>query len=64
MTDRTVSISTMVKQIAGLADADVSDWQAEFIDSIWQKTDEGTKTSHLTERQVAMIERIYRKHFA
>jgi len=64
VTERTVSIGTMVKQIAALADGDVNDWEREFIDSIWQRTDEGATTSHLTEKQVTAIERIYRKHFA
>ncbi len=58
------SVNQMIKQIAGLADtADVSEWENDFIHSIVEWSDNGEKTSHLSAKQMAVIERIYRKHF-
>lgn len=61
----TLSISTMVKKIAGLAHTqDVSEWESQFIDSIVGRTDGGKNTTALTAKQVETIERIHGKHFA
>ena len=59
------SVGQMIKQIAGLRGTkDVTEWEDNFIRGIVEWTDDGEKTSHLTERQVAVVARIYRKHFA
>lgn len=59
------SITTMVKKIAGLQDTkDVTDWESDFIESILSKTRDGDDTSSLTEKQIDVVERIHRKHFA
>lgn len=55
----------MVKRISGLAGTnDVSDWEDDFILSIVEQTDEGDNTTSLTEKQIAVIERIFRKNFS
>lgn len=60
-----VSIGTMIKKLEGLIGTkDVSEWEDNFIDSILQQTDSGKKTSHLSEKQVAVIEKLHTKHFA
>ena len=59
-----VSIGTMVKQISGLAPADLSDWELKFVRSIERVTDQGRNTQPLSERQIAIVERIWEQHFA
>lgn len=62
---RTVSIGTMIKQIAGLRGTkDCTQWESDFITSVIRFSREGYDTQNLSERQIAVIERIYRKHFA
>ena len=62
---QTLSLSTMVKKIAGLAHTqDVSEWESQFIDSIVARTDGGKNTTALSEKQVEIVERIHGKHFA
>jgi hypothetical protein len=59
------SINTMVKKVAGLADTkDVSDWENQFIKSVVEKTRHGDNTTALTEKQIDVLERLHRKHFA
>lgn len=59
------SVNQMIKQIAGLEGTkDVTEWENDFIHGIVVWSDNGEKTSHLSTKQVVVIERIYRKHFA
>lgn len=59
------SVGQMIKQIAGLEGTkDVTEWEDGFIHGVVVWSDNGEKTSHLSDKQVAVIERIYRKHFA
>ncbi len=59
------SIGAKIKQIAALHDtSDVSEWENGFIASIVEITDHGQDTTRLTEKQLAVIDRLYRKHFA
>lgn len=59
------SIGQMIKQLDGLRGTkDVTDWESRFIKSVvgWSQNGECTKV--LSSKQVEVIERIYRKHFA
>lgn len=59
------SINTMVKRISGLAGtSDVTDWEDDFITSIVEQSDDGDDTSSLTEKQINVIERIFKKNFS
>jgi hypothetical protein len=59
------TINTMVKRISGLAGtSDVTDWEDDFINSIVEQSDDGDDTSSLTEKQINVIERIFKKHFS
>jgi hypothetical protein len=59
------TLNTMVKRVSGLQGThDVSDWEDEFIASIVEKTRGGDDTSRLSEKQIEVLERIFRKHFA
>ena len=59
------TLNTMVKRVSGLQGThDVSDWEDEFIASIVEKTRGGDDTSRLPEKQIEVLERIFRKHFA
>ena len=59
------TIGQMIQQLDGLHDTvDVNDWENQFIADMVRKTDNGKRTTHLSEKQVAAIENIYVKHFA
>ena len=61
----TVSLGVMITKIHGLEGTqDVDERTDQFINSIWEKTDGGKRTSHLTEAQVRWIEDIHRRHYA
>ncbi len=62
---RIVSLGTQIKQLAGLLDtADITEWEQDFIKSVYAWSRQGGNTSILTEKQIDIIERIYRRHFA
>jgi hypothetical protein len=62
---RAVSIGVMLKQVAGLLDTrDLNEWEARFVSDTAERTQGGANTTRLTPRQVDVIERIWRKHFA
>ena len=59
------SIGAMIKQIAGLhGTSDVTRWENGFIAAIVEFTDRGQDTTRLTEKQLAVIDRLYEQHFA
>lgn len=58
------SIGSMVKQIAGLSGTkDVDERTSRFIEDMVERTGNGARTSHLTEKQVEWIEDIFKRHF-
>lgn len=59
---RVVSVKVMLEQIAGmLGTADLTEWETSFVESAQRYASD---TTHLSEKQVEVIERIWRKHFA
>ncbi len=59
------SLTAMVKQLSGLVDTkDVSDWENDFLQSIMRSTRDGDNTTVLTEKQIDVVERIFKKHFS
>ena len=58
------SIGSKIKMLSGLTGKDLSDWESGFVESICERTNEGDRTSHLSERQIEIIDRIWLKHFA
>lgn len=61
----TVSISTMLRQLAGMVDTkDLSDWENEFLKNVLERSGDGARTSLLTEKQVERVEQLWKKHFA
>ena len=62
---RTVSIHTMLEQCEGLIGTDdVTEWENDFLISICNEVEHHRGTSALSDRQVSVIERIWKKHFA
>lgn len=58
------SLGSMIGQIAGLEGTkDVSEWESEFIGGVAERTQNGKHTASLSEKQIEIIERIYKKHF-
>lgn len=61
----TVSVRTMLLQLAGLVDTtSVSDWENTFLQSVLERSSQATRTSVLSEKQLERIEELWRKHFA
>jgi hypothetical protein len=62
---RVVSIGTQIKQLSGLlATSDLTPWEQEFVQSVAERSRTGEDTTRLSEKQVGVVERIYRKHFS
>jgi len=58
------SIGQMIDQLDGmLGTKDLTQWEDQFLTHITEQTNCGINTGSLSEKQVAIIERIYRKHF-
>jgi hypothetical protein len=53
----------MIKQIGGLKYSDLTSFERAFMDSVNGHTERGEKTTGLSEKQIAVIENIYEKHF-
>jgi hypothetical protein len=63
---RAVSISTMIDQLDGLRDTkDLSEWEQGFVTNILERYLLAKKdTRWMSSKQVDVVERIWRKHFA
>lgn len=59
------SIGSMLKQVEGLLDTkDLSEWEQEFVSSVSSRVAAAKgSTTVLSEKQVSIVERIYKKHF-
>jgi hypothetical protein len=58
------SIGAQIKQLSALVGGeDLTEWEDEFVESVYERSKQGTHTSGLSEKQVEIIARIYRKHF-
>ena len=59
------SIGQKVMQLSGLLGTeDLTPWEEEFVDSINDRTKAGKETAGLSEKQVEIVERIWKKNFA
>ena len=59
------SLTNMVKRCMGLIGTkDVTDWEDSFLQSIAKQTNEGDNTKSLSEKQIDVVERIFKKNFA
>lgn len=62
---RTVSIGSMIKSVAGMiGTGDLSTWEQSFVRSIAERSNQGTDTSLLSDKQVEIVDSIFRKHFS
>lgn len=58
------SIGQMIDQLDGLlGTSDITAWEQQFISDISERTLCGKVTTGLSEKQVAIVERTYRKNF-
>jgi hypothetical protein len=54
------SVEQMVAQLEGmLGTKDLSEWERGFVETLVERKGKG-----LSDRQIAIMERLYRKHFA
>lgn len=59
------SLGQKIKQCEGLiGTGDVSAWEAEFLQSVVDRSNSGEDTTRLSPKQVEVVDRIYGKHFA
>lgn len=59
------SLMQQIAQIEGLTDTtDLTEWENTFVKDIVEKVSERKTTTWLTEKQLAIIDRIFNKHFA
>lgn len=62
---RSVSINTMLEQCEGLIGTDdITEWENDFLISICNEVEHHRGATSLSDRQVSVIERIWKKHFA
>jgi len=58
------SIGAMVKQLQPLCGtSDLTAWETDFVENVVLRSNNGTLTTRLSEKQVEVIGRIYNKHF-
>lgn len=58
------SVGAKLEKLSGLLETqDLSDWEHDFITSVYDQSQEAKRTSLLSEKQVGKIEQIYAKHF-
>lgn len=53
----------MLSQLEGLHIDDVTDWEKDFLNSIYSQIENGKLVTELSGKQVEVIEKIYKKHF-
>jgi len=59
------SIGIMIEQISALADTtDVNEWENEFITNVSDRYLPQKNTMQFTAKQVEIIEKIWKKHYA
>lgn len=62
---RIVSLGAMIRQLGGLQGTkDLSAWETTFVRDVLGWSNNGTDTHALSAKQIDVIERLYRKHFA
>jgi hypothetical protein len=60
-----ISMGAMLQRIHGLLETgDLNTWETGFVESVWEKSAGGTRTSALTSVQAEKVEQIFSKHFA
>lgn len=58
------SLGAQIKQLAALLDTtDLTDWEQDFVASVYHRSKGGTDTRSLTPKQTDTVDRIYSKHF-
>jgi len=58
------SISTQIKKLhALLGTRDLSDWESQFVQSVWDQTGEGADTTFLSAKQAEKIGDLHGRHF-
>jgi hypothetical protein len=58
------SIGAQIKQLSALVGGeDLTEWEDEFVESVYERSKQGSQTQALSEKQVEIIASIYRIHF-
>lgn len=58
------SLGAMVKQLHGMVGtADLSEWETDFVQNVYDRSGEGEDTTFLTAKQVEKVNSIYQRHF-
>jgi hypothetical protein len=60
----TVTLNVMIRQLQGLVGTkDIRPKDDQFIQDMWETTQQATKTTQLTGPQVTYIESLWNKHY-
>jgi hypothetical protein len=55
----------MLQRIHGLlGTADLNAWEQQFVQSVWERSVGGTRTTALTDAQAEKVEQLFSKYFA
>ena len=59
------SIGQMITQLDGLSGTnEINPWENDFVTSVVEKTACGKDTTQLSDKQIDIVQRLYRRHFA
>lgn len=59
------SLGAMIQQLHGMVGTqDLTEWETEFVQSVYNQSGEGQDTAFLTSKQVEIVNRLFNKHFA
>lgn len=58
------SLGAMIQQLHGMVGtADLSEWESQFVQSVYDQSGEGQDTAFLTSKQAEVVGKLYSKHF-
>jgi hypothetical protein len=59
------STNAMLQKCSGLLETDeMNDWEHEFIESLWERSEQGKRPDLLTPKQVEKLEQVHKRYFA
>ena len=59
-----ISVAKMLERVSALIDTkDITEWENQFLKSVWGRSKEGKETQRLTGPQIESIEKIFTKHY-
>ena len=58
------SLGAMIQQLHGMVGTqDLTEWETEFVRSVYNQSGEGQDTTYLSTKQVEIVNRLHSQHF-